>query len=84
MGAILCITDRDAADEVDEPDEPRLVQRGAGVLLGEHTFEQGVVALDACHTIGDEMGDDGLLGLGLEVRPARFARHPSATAQPRS
>jgi hypothetical protein len=42
MRAILCTTDRDVADEVDEPDEPRLVQLAAGVLLGEHTFSKGL------------------------------------------
>ena len=53
-----------------------LVERGAGVVLGQHALERRVVALDAGHRVVDELADGGLLGLRLQVRPARLGRHP--------
>ena len=53
-----------------------LVERGAGVVLGQHALERRVVALDAGHRVVDELADGGLLRLGLQVRPARLGRHP--------
>ena len=40
------VADRDVADQVDELAERLLVEALAGVLLGEHVLEGGVVALD--------------------------------------
>ena len=82
LGAALGVADLDVADEVDELAEPQLVERGAGVVLGQHAFEGGVVALDAGHGVVDELADGGLLRLGLEVRPARFGRHPEDVERP--
>ncbi len=53
-----------------------LVERGAGVVLGQHALERRVVALDAGHGVVDELADGGLAGLRLQVRPARLGRHP--------
>ena len=53
-----------------------LVERGAGVVLGQHALERRVVALDAGHRVVDELADGGLAGLRLQVRPARLGRHP--------
>ena len=76
LGAARLVADLDVADEVDELAEARLVERGAGVVLGQHALERRVVALDASHRVVDELADGGLAGLGLQVRPARLRRHP--------
>ena len=67
---------RDVTDEVDNLAEPLLVERGAGVVLGEHALERRVVALYAGHRLVDKLADGGLPGLGLEMCPARLGRHP--------
>ena len=56
--------------------EALLVEGGAGVLLGEHVLERLVVPLDGGHGVVDQLPDGGLLGLRLQVRPARLRRHP--------
>ena len=66
----------DGADQVDELAEALLVERGAGVVLGQHALERGVVALDRDHRVVDELADGRLLGAGLQVRPAAPRRHP--------
>jgi len=38
--------------------------------------QRGVIALDAGHGVVHELADGGLFGLGLEVYPTRFGRHP--------
>ena len=76
MAAGFLVADLDVADQVDELAEARLVERRAGVVLGQHALERRVVALDAGHGVVHELADGGLLGLRLEVRPARLGRHP--------
>ena len=76
LGAARLVADPDVADQVDELAEALLVERGTGVVLGQHALERRVVALDAGHGVVHELADGGLLGLGLEVRPARLGRHP--------
>jgi len=76
LGAARLVADLDVADHVDEPAEARLVERGAGVVLGQHALDRGVVALDAGHGIVHELSDGGLAGLGFQVRPAGLGRHP--------
>ena len=63
-------------DEVDELAELRLVDGRAGVVLAQHALEARVLALDRHHGVVDELADLGLLGVGLQVAPARLARHP--------
>ena len=76
LGAARLVADPDVADEVDEASEPCLVERGAGVVLGQHALERRVVTFNAGHGIVDELADRGLPGLRFDVRPARFGRHP--------
>ena len=76
LGAARLVADLDVADEVDELPEARLVEGGAGVVLGQHALERRVVALDAGHDVVHELADGGLAGLRLEVRPARLGRDP--------
>ena len=76
LGAARLVADLDVADQVDELAEARLVERGAGVVLGQHALERRVVALDAGHGVVDELADGRLAGLRLQVRPARLGRHP--------
>ena len=61
---------------VDQLAEALLVERGAGVVLGQHALQRRVVALDAGHGVVHELADGGLAGLRLQVRPARLGRHP--------
>jgi len=76
LGPARLVAHLDVADQVDELAEPRLVERGARVVLGQHTLERRVVALDAGHRVVDELADRGLLRLRLQVRPACLGRHP--------
>ncbi len=64
------------ADQVDELAEALLVERGPGVVLGQHALERRVVALDGGHRVVDELADGRLLGACLEVRPARLLAAP--------
>ena len=68
--------ERDVADQVDELAEALLVEAGAGVVLGQHALERGVVALDGGHGVVHQLADGGLRGAGLEVLPARLLGHP--------
>jgi hypothetical protein len=73
---LLLVARADGADEVDEFAEAVLVEAGAGVVLGQHALEARVVALDGDHGVVHDLADGGLLGVGLEVRPARVGGHP--------
>ena len=66
----------DVRHEVDELAEARLVEPGAGVVLGQDALERRVVALDGGHRVVDERADRRLRGGGLEVRPAGLLGHP--------
>ena len=44
--------------------------------MRQHALEARVLALDRHHGVVDELADLGLLGIRLQVRPARLARHP--------
>jgi hypothetical protein len=72
LGAAFLIADFDVADEVDQLAEAGFVERGAGVVLGQHALEGRVVAFDGGHGVVHQLADGGLLGLGFEVRPARL------------
>ena len=76
VGAGALVAHGDVADHVDEPAEPLLVQRGAGVVLRQDVLERGVVALDPGHRVVDEPADGGLARPGTEVRPACLGRDP--------
>ena len=56
--------------------QPLLVERGAGVILGQHVLEGRVVALDAGHGSVDKLANGRLARLGLQIGPAGFLRHP--------
>ena len=53
-----------------------LVERRAGVVLGEHVLEHRVGMFDGGHRLIDELTDGGLPRLVLQTRPARPGRHP--------
>ena len=76
FGAVVTVAEADGADEVDEFAETVLVERGAGVVLGEDAFEAGVIAFDGEHGVIEEFADAGLVGAGLELEPTGFARDP--------
>ena len=67
---------RDAGDEVDQLAQHHLVERRAIVVLGQHALEAGVGLLDLGHRVVDQLADGRLLGVGLQMRPARLLRHP--------
>ena len=75
-GAGLGAADLDVADHVDDLAEAGLVQGGPGVVLGQHVLEGRVVLLDGGHGVVDGGADGGLVGLGLQDRPAGVGRHP--------
>ena len=53
-----------------------LVDVWASVLFGENPLQRWVLALYRHHGVVDELADLRLLGVGLQVAPARLARHP--------
>ena len=55
---------------------PLLVERRAGVVLGQYVLECRIVALNAGHGDIDELANGGLSRLGLEVHPAGLGRYP--------
>ena len=66
----------DAGDQVDQLAQHQLVQRRAGVVLGQHALQGFVVLFDGAHGVVDQGADLGALGIGLQVRPARVLGHP--------
>ncbi len=76
LGAVFAVAQADGADEVDEFAQAVLVEAGAGVLFGQDALEARVVALDGDHGVVHHLADGGLLGAGLQVRPAAFLGHP--------
>jgi len=76
LGAALGVAHRDGADEVDELAQLRLVDVRASVVLAQHALELRVLALDRHHGVVDELADLRLARVGLQVLPARLARHP--------
>jgi hypothetical protein len=76
LGAAGFVPHLDVADHVDQLAQALLVERGAGVVLGQHALQRRVVALDAGHRVVDQLADGALARLRLENRPARLGRHP--------
>ena len=76
FGAIRLIAQANRADEVNEFAEPLLVETGARVIFRQDTFERWVYVFDGDHRIVNQFADGGLLGVVLQVRPARFGRYP--------
>ncbi len=72
----------DAGDKVDQLAQHDGVERRAGVVLRQHAFERRVHLLDLEHRLVDQLSDTGLLGAGLEVRPARGLWHPEDVVGP--
>ena len=65
LRAILLVSQTDGTDEIDQLTEPLLVQGGAGVVLGQHAFEDTVVPFDVFHGVIDQFADGGLLRASL-------------------
>ncbi len=76
LGAGRFVAHFDIADEVDELPQALLVQRRAGIVLGQHALECRVIALDRSHGVIHKLADGGLFGLCPKVCPARLGRHP--------
>ena len=76
MARALGAAHLDVADYVDHLAQPRLVQGGTGVVLGQHAVERRVVPLDGGHGLVHSRADSGLSSLRLQHRPARLPRHP--------
>jgi hypothetical protein len=57
---------------------PSMILSSAGPvkILWQDALERGVGGLDSQHRIVYQLADYRLLGVRLEVRPARFFRHP--------
>ena len=72
----------DGANEVDEFTETLLVERGTGVVLGEHPLEGWIVPLDGLHGVVDDLTDGWLFGVGLKLRPAGVLGHPEDVLRP--
>jgi hypothetical protein len=64
------LAEADVAHQVDELAEALLVEAGAGVVLGQHALERGVVALDGGHRVVDELADGGLRAFALRCASA--------------
>ena len=82
LGPVGRRAEGDVRHEVDELAEARLVEPGAGVVLGQHALERRVVALDGGHRVVDEGADRRLRGGGLERRPAGLLGHPEDRGGP--
>ena len=65
LGRVAFLVQRNAGNEVDELPEHHLVERGSGVVLGQHALERFVVLLDDAHRVVDQGADGGQLGVGL-------------------
>jgi len=62
--------------------EASLVERRAGVVLGQHLLELWVVALDGGHGVVDKLADGGFSRLVLQPRPARLGLDPEDVLGP--
>jgi hypothetical protein len=52
------------------------VEGGPSVILGKNAPEARIVAFESHHGVIDNFADGGLLGVGLQKRPARVLRNP--------
>jgi len=68
--AAFLVAEADGADEVDELAEAALIEGFTGVVLGEDALEGGILFFDGEHGVVEELADAGLLGGGLQLRPA--------------
>ena len=76
-GAVGLLGHADPAHKVDELAEHDLVERRAGVVLGQDASKRGIASLDRQHGLVDVFSDGRLLGLGLKMRPASRLRDPA-------
>ena len=74
--AVGLLDHSDSAHKVDRFAEHDLVQRRAGVILGQHALERGVPGLDRQHGVVDVLADSRQFGPGSQVRPAGLPRNP--------
>ena len=76
-GAGICPTELDVAHQVYHLSQASLVQRGAGVVLGQHVLQRRVVTLDGGHCVVDEPVLWWAVALGIwMLLPTRLGRHP--------
>ena len=62
--------------EADGGDEALLIELRAGVVLGQHVLERGVVALDGDHGAVEQLVDERVLGAAVQVGPVGFQQYP--------
>ncbi len=67
---------RNVGDEVDQFAQHHRVERRPAVFLEQYTLQAVVALLDRQHRLVDQLPDRGLSHICLQMRPARFLRHP--------
>jgi len=67
LGTAFAVAKSNRADEINEFAEPVFVERGAGVFLGQHAFERGIVFFHRDHRVVEVFADGGLLGASLQI-----------------
>ena len=75
-GPGLGATHPDVADQIDDLAQGDLVQRGPGIVFGQHAGQCAVVPLHGEHGAVDDLSDLGLTSLGLDLRPPGLGRYP--------
>lgn len=76
LGPAFLVAQANRADEVDEPAQAVLIERFAGVVLGQDALERRVLFLNGEHGFIQQLANGGLLGAGLELGPAGGFGHP--------
>src|SRR5256885_1635662 len=76
LGAAFLVAEADGADEVNEFAEAALIERFAGVVLGEDAAKSGIFLFNGEHGFVEEFADAGLLGGGLQLGPASGFGNP--------
>ena len=79
---VLGAAERGGTEDVDELTQPCFIQPHVGVVLGEHTFEGGVLPLDGKHCVVHGFADRRLFGIRLNLRPSRLGRNPEDVLRP--
>ena len=54
LGAVLFVAEADGADQVDQLAQPLLVERRAGIVLGQYALERWVLFLNLHHGVVDQ------------------------------
>ena len=66
----------DTRKQVNQLAQHDLIERRPIVILRQNAFQRGVGSFDQSHSVVDKLADGRQLGVGLQVRPARFLGNP--------